>query len=100
MITCARLVTSSIHSTILGVIFRKLPLLFLLGTLVVGGCVPAGTPENTPVADPSLVSKKVSFAVLEDYDKGDDLKDVALDFALMNELEIDTMRCSFGWDDY
>ena len=38
--------------------------------------------------------------MLEDYDKGDDLNDVALDFALMNELEIDTMRCSFGWDDY
>jgi hypothetical protein len=25
---------------------------------------------------------------------------VALDFALMNELEINAMRCSFGWDDY
>jgi len=25
---------------------------------------------------------------------------VALDFALLNELEVDTMRCSFGWDDY
>jgi hypothetical protein len=42
----------------------------------------------------------VSFAVLEDYEKGDDLDDIALDFALMNELEIDTMRTSFGWDNF
>lgn len=46
------------------------------------------------------VTKPVSFAVLEDYDKGDDLNDVALDFQLLNELGINEMRCSFGWDDY
>lgn len=46
------------------------------------------------------VTKPVSFAVLEDYDKGDDLNDVALDFQLLNELGISQMRCSFGWDDY
>jgi polysaccharide biosynthesis protein PslG len=46
------------------------------------------------------VSKKVSFAILEDYDKGEDLNEVAKDFQLMRELEIDTLRCSFGWDDY
>ena len=40
------------------------------------------------------------FAILEDYDKGDDLDAIARDFALMQELEIDTLRCSFGWDDY
>ncbi len=44
--------------------------------------------------------KPVSFAILEDYDKGDDLAAVARDFALLQELEIDTLRCSFGWDDY
>jgi polysaccharide biosynthesis protein PslG len=44
--------------------------------------------------------KPVSFALLEDYDKGDDLAAIARDFALMQELEIDTLRCSFGWDDY
>jgi polysaccharide biosynthesis protein PslG len=87
-------------SVLPGVISRKLSFLFLLGTLVLCGCSPAITRQDKPVTDPSLVSKKVSFAVLEDYDKGDDLNDVALDFALMNELEIDTMRCSFGWDDY
>jgi hypothetical protein len=37
---------------------------------------------------------------LEDYDKGDDLSAIARDFALLQELEIDTLRCSFGWDDY
>ena len=46
------------------------------------------------------VTKPVSFAILEDYDKGADLNDVALDFQLMNQLGIDQMRCSFGWDDY
>ena len=46
------------------------------------------------------VTKPVSFAILEDYDKGHDLNDVALDFQLLNELGIDEMRCSFGWDDY
>ncbi len=52
------------------------------------------------VPDKASVTKPVSFAVLEDYDKGADLNDVALDFQLMNELGIDQMRCSFGWDDY
>lgn len=46
------------------------------------------------------VTKKISFAILEDYDKDEDLKEIAKDFQLMNELEIDVLRCSFGWDDY
>lgn len=53
-----------------------------------------------PARDRPVVTKNISFAILEDYDKGDDLSDVARDFALLNELEIDTIRCSFGWDDY
>jgi polysaccharide biosynthesis protein PslG len=44
--------------------------------------------------------KRVSFSVLEDYDKGEDLTEVARDFALMRELEVTTWRGSFGWDDY
>lgn len=48
----------------------------------------------------SNVTKPISFAILEDYNKGADLNDVALDFQLLNELGIDQMRCSFGWDDY
>jgi hypothetical protein len=42
----------------------------------------------------------VSFAILEDYDKGDDLSEVARDFDLFQELEIATWRGSLGWDDY
>lgn len=49
---------------------------------------------------PPSQAKPVSFALLEDYDKDDDLAAIALDFALMQELEIDTLRTSFGWDDY
>ena len=46
------------------------------------------------------VTRPVSYAILEDYDKGQDLNDVALDFRMMNELGVDTWRGSFGWDDY
>jgi hypothetical protein len=45
-------------------------------------------------------AKVVTFGVCEDYDKGQDLKDIAQDFELLRQLEIDTMRVSFGWDDY
>jgi hypothetical protein len=45
-------------------------------------------------------AKRVSFAILEDYDKGEDLAEVARDFALMRDLGVRTWRGSFGWDDY
>lgn len=54
-------------------------------------CAPARTPP---------VTKPISFAVLEDYDKGADLDSVARDFALFRELGVSTWRGSFGWDDY
>jgi len=38
--------------------------------------------------------------VLEDYDKGTDLGEVARDFALIRELGASGWRGSFGWDDY
>jgi polysaccharide biosynthesis protein PslG len=44
--------------------------------------------------------KRVAFAILEDYDKGDDLADVARDFELFRQLGVTTWRGSFGWDDY
>jgi hypothetical protein len=85
-------------------IFRKMLTWLLLGMFATGGCAPEIPPEIAPqptaTPEPARVSKKVSFALLEDYNRGDDLDDIALDFQLMNELEIDTMRCSFGWDDY
>jgi polysaccharide biosynthesis protein PslG len=54
--------------------------------------------EQKPVS--ANVTKPISFAILEDYDKGEDLKEVAKDFQLMKELGIDVLRCSLGWDDY
>jgi hypothetical protein len=45
-------------------------------------------------------SKSVSFSILEDYDKGADLREIEADFRLFQALEIDTWRGSFGWDDY
>jgi beta-galactosidase GanA len=44
--------------------------------------------------------KPLSFAILEDYDKDQDLADVQKDFTLFRELGLTTWRGSFGWDDY
>jgi polysaccharide biosynthesis protein PslG len=49
---------------------------------------------------PPAVTKPISFAVLEDYDKDADLADVARDFRLLRELGVPAWRGSFGWDDY
>jgi hypothetical protein len=59
-----------------------------------------GAASALPERNPPAAFKPVSFAILEDYDKGHDLADVEKDFALFNELEIHTWRGSFGWDDY
>lgn len=59
--------------------------------------------SNAITASPrphDAVSKRLSFSILEDWDKGEDLADVAKDFALFRELGITTWRGSFGWDDY
>ena len=45
------------------------------------------------------VTKPISFAILEDYDKGADLGKVARDFARFRELGVPVWRGSFGWDD-
>ncbi|HEU4641500.1 MAG TPA: beta-galactosidase [Gemmatimonadaceae bacterium] len=39
----------------------------------------------------------MSFAILEDYDVGDDLRDVARDFALFRALGVRTWRGSISW---
>jgi hypothetical protein len=49
---------------------------------------------------PDSRMKPVSFAILEDYDKGDPLLEVEADIALFKELEIATWRGSIGWDDF
>ncbi len=61
---------------------------------------PRQPPPPPPPPLPAPYEKTVSFAICEDYDKGQNLKDIALDFELVKELGIDTMRVSFGWDDY
>jgi hypothetical protein len=59
---------------------------------------------RTPAGDPSgyggRVTKPISFAILEDYDKGQDLRQIARDFTRFRELGIPVWRGSFGWDDY
>jgi polysaccharide biosynthesis protein PslG len=52
------------------------------------------------LSSPTPETKRLSFAILEDYDKGEDLHQVALDFDAMRELHVRTWRGSFGWDDY
>jgi hypothetical protein len=72
------------------------PLLILLALLPLA-CT---APQPAIQFPQGAAAKSVSFAILEDYDKNDDLAAIARDFALFQELEIDTLRCSFGWDDY
>ncbi len=79
--------------------------LSILALLLVACTAPPAAPTLAPSqpAPPPLSmpeAKPVSFALLEDYDKGDDLAAIARDFALMQELGIDTLRTSIGWDDY
>lgn len=48
----------------------------------------------------SSTPKKISFAIREDYEKGDDLRAIAEDLALCKELGIGEMFVNIGWDDY
>lgn len=78
---------------------RRAAHLWLLPVFLVaahlGACAP-GAP-----ARPSAPSQKhVQFSILEDYDKGEDLAEIARDFDLFRELGVSTWRGSFGWDDY
>jgi hypothetical protein len=73
---------------------RALPLAALALTLACAR--PGGT--QLPAGEPN--EKRVSFSILEDYDKGEDLAEVAKDFELMRRLGVRTWRGSFGWDDY
>ena len=57
-------------------------------------------PPDTPPSPGESFDKPVSFSILEDYDKGEDLAGVAKDFELMRQLGVRTWRGSFGWDDY
>jgi hypothetical protein len=52
------------------------------------------------VSIPAAFSKPVSFSVLQDYPKGEDINAVVKDFALIKELGVSTWRGSFSWIDY
>ena len=74
-----------------------MPLNFVAAVLASLAVAPLLSQTQAPAA---TRTKAVSFAILEDYDKGDDLAEVAADIALFKELEIGTWRGSIGWDDY
>src|SRR4051794_8448366 len=69
----------------------------VLAALLLCGC---GSPALSPSPSSASFTKPVSFAILEDYDKGTDLYRVTNDFELFRELGVTTWRGSFGWDDY
>ena len=69
----------------------------VLAALLASACA---SPSPAPVPQQRSFTKPVSFAILEDYDKGHDLGEVARDFALFRELGVPAWRGSFGWDDY
>jgi hypothetical protein len=69
----------------------------ILTALLSSAC---GSPSPAPIPQQRAFTKPVSFAILEDYDKGHDLGQVARDFALFRELGVPVWRGSFGWDDY
>ncbi len=78
-------------------------LLLILFPAALTVCRVAPPDTGPPVAEPasrSSFTKPISFSILEDYDKGDPLSQVAKDFALFKELGVPVWRGSFGWDDY
>ncbi|HVQ47100.1 MAG TPA: hypothetical protein VMS62_09745, partial [Gemmatimonadales bacterium] len=68
----------------------------ILAAAVLGGCF-GGSPTSSvaPHSRAGTVTKPVSFAILEDYDKGQDLREVARDFSRFRELGIVQWRGSF-----
>ena len=78
-------------------------LVSLCAAVALIGCGRPPAEDTRLAAEPSAAStftKPISFAILEDYDKGDSLSQVAKDFALFRELGVPVWRGSFGWDDY
>src|SRR3982751_1047332 len=72
---------------------RLIVILALVGGTACRTLVPSAQPQQS-------TGKRLAFAILEDYDKGDDLAEVAKDFDLFRQLGVTTWRGSFGWDDY
>jgi polysaccharide biosynthesis protein PslG len=72
----------------------------ILAFVLLAGCFGGGPAAGTAPASPASITKPISFAILEDYDKGQDLAQVARDFSYFRELGVPVWRGSFGWDDY
>jgi hypothetical protein len=73
----------------------------LAGASLLWACVGGGRTQPLDSGTSSAtVTKRISFAILEDYDKGHSLRQIAQDFKLFRELGIPVWRGSFGWDDY
>src|SRR5918994_593241 len=73
----------------------------LVGAGLLGACLGGGRAHpGPPDGQGSSFTKPISFAILEDYDKGHDLRQIARDFELFRELGVPVWRGSFGWDDY
>lgn len=86
-------------------LIRALPPIVIAAALLSFGGSCARQPVEAPApgrddAGSPAVAKRIEFSLLEDYDKGDDLGEVAKDFDLFAELGVRTWRGSFGWDDY
>lgn len=77
----------------------------LLVALVIGiAACPSPIAVPVPPLSPraavdSAFTKPLTFSLLEDYEKGEDLEGIRNDFRLMHELGVSTWRGSFGWDD-
>ena len=81
----------------------RILLVILCAAVALTGCSRPSSEDTRLAAEPSAASsftKPLSFAILEDYDKGDSLSEVARDFALFKELGVPVWRGSLGWDDY
>src|SRR5215207_6957289 len=81
----------------------RILLVILCAAVAVPGCGAPPAQDTRLTAEHSAASsftKPISFAILEDYDKGDSLSEVAKDFALFKELGVPMWRGSLGWDDY
>lgn len=75
----------------------SLLLILAVATATCARPAPPTPAAPAPSVERGLVTKPVSFAILEDYDEGDDLRDVARDFALFRELGVTTWRGSLSW---
>ena len=80
----------------------------LAGGVATLACAPAQRQVPVPApataaplpAAPAGFTKEVSFAILQDYPRGQDLRDVERDFELMKQLGVLTWRGRLGWNDY